>query len=94
MKKALQATTSNTGMIHPCCSKCGEKFIGYVGGYYGDPTVCPACTGNMNKGSWGHSSQQCLHDSCTECRGTGIKITGGACVHAISCPCPKCSLFC
>lgn len=33
----------------------------------------------------------CLHDSCPECHGTGIKSNGGACVHFISCPCPKCS---
>lgn len=35
--------------------------------------------------------QPCLHDSCTECVGTGIKRDGSLCVHALSCPCPKCS---
>ena len=34
--------------------------------------------------------QPCLHDNCQNCLGTGISRTG-ACVHAISCPCPKCS---
>lgn len=33
----------------------------------------------------------CMHDQCTECHGTGIKFNGGACVHGLSCPCPKCS---
>lgn len=33
----------------------------------------------------------CLHDSCTQCHGTGIKKDGTSCVHMISCPCPKCS---
>ncbi len=33
----------------------------------------------------------CMHDQCTECHGTGIKSNGSACVHGLSCPCPKCS---
>ena len=33
----------------------------------------------------------CLHDSCPECLGTGMKRDGSMCVHNISCPCPKCS---
>ena len=33
----------------------------------------------------------CLHDSCPECLGTGVKRDGSMCVHCISCPCPKCS---
>ena len=33
----------------------------------------------------------CLHDQCPECIGTGRKRDGSACVHMISCPCPKCS---
>ena len=36
----------------------------------------------------------CLHDGCPECHGTGVKLNGGACVHMISCPCPKCSPMC
>jgi hypothetical protein len=35
--------------------------------------------------------QPCLHDTCPECIGTGIKQDGSLCVHCISCPCPKCS---
>lgn len=35
----------------------------------------------------------CLHDQCPSCNGTGInKITGGMCVHGISCTCPKCGI--
>lgn len=33
----------------------------------------------------------CLHDSCPDCLGTGIRKDGGMCIHGISCPCPKCS---
>ena len=33
----------------------------------------------------------CMHDQCTECHGTGIRHGGGACIHGISCPCPKCT---
>jgi len=35
--------------------------------------------------------QPCLHDACQECAGTGRKANGSACIHGISCPCPKCS---
>lgn len=47
---------------------------------------------NFNK----HEEQnsRCLHDSCPECNGTGRKPDGTLCVHAISCPCPKCSPRC
>ena len=37
------------------------------------------------------SQQACLHDSCRECFGTGIKEDGSMCVHYIACHCPKCS---
>lgn len=33
----------------------------------------------------------CMHDQCPECLGTGVKQNGSACIHMISCPCPKCS---
>ena len=36
----------------------------------------------------------CLHDQCPDCVGTGIKKDGSICVHNISCPCPKCTLYC
>jgi hypothetical protein len=35
--------------------------------------------------------QPCLHDGCSECHGTGVKLDGSPCIHFISCPCPKCS---
>lgn len=35
--------------------------------------------------------QPCLHDSCPQCLGTGVKIDGSPCIHNISCNCPKCS---
>jgi hypothetical protein len=35
--------------------------------------------------------QECLHDGCTECNGTGKKKNGQMCVHMISCPCEKCT---
>lgn len=34
----------------------------------------------------------CLHLNCPECNGTGIKKSGGYCVHMISCPCNKCKI--
>ena len=37
-------------------------------------------------------AQPCLHDSCPDCRGTGTKVNGGACIHGLSCPCPKCGV--
>lgn len=36
----------------------------------------------------------CLHDSCPECLGTGVRRDGGACIHNISCSCPKCTPYC
>jgi hypothetical protein len=38
--------------------------------------------------------QPCMHDSCQECHGTGLRSDGSMCVHGISCPCPKCSPRC
>lgn len=35
----------------------------------------------------------CIHDTCKECYGTGIKYNGMRCVHMISCPCPKCTPY-
>jgi len=32
----------------------------------------------------------CLHDGCPQCCGTGIKAGGSACVHMLSCSCPRC----
>lgn len=44
---------------------------------------------SVHRGGW--PWQPCLHDSCPECVGTGIKRDGTACVHSLSCPCPKCN---
>ena len=35
----------------------------------------------------------CLHDSCPDCLGTGVRRDGGMCIHGISCPCPKCTPY-
>ena len=35
----------------------------------------------------------CLHDSCTNCGGTFTTVNKTSCVHGISCPCPKCSIY-
>ena len=36
----------------------------------------------------------CAHDQCPACLGTGIKRTGGACIHMLACSRPKCSVYC
>ena len=41
-----------------------------------------------------HPWRPCMHDSCQECFGTGIKINGSMCIHMIYCQCPKCSSWC
>lgn len=38
--------------------------------------------------------QPCMHDSCPECIGTGVRRDGSMCVHMISCNCPKCTPIC
>lgn len=43
------------------------------------------------KQKYGKDQQECLHDACPECEGTGTKKDGTPCVHMISCPCPKCT---
>ena len=45
--------------------------------------------GNQNR-NW----RPCLHDSCPDCLGTGVRRDGGICIHGISCPCPKCTPYC
>ena len=42
----------------------------------------------------GRPFQPCMHDECSQCCGTGIKHDGSACVHMISCSCPKCTPWC
>jgi hypothetical protein len=57
-------------------------------GTYDMPYIVPKI--NYNKSD----KQVCLHDTCPECGGTGIKKIGGICVHHLSCPCPKCGPTC
>lgn len=45
----------------------------------------------LNKQIKDLSKPKCLHDSCSECKGTGRKSNGTTCVHYISCPCEKCT---
>lgn len=41
------------------------------------------------------NNSKCLHESCPSCSGTGIrKDDDSVCIHAISCPCPKCQVVC
>ena len=63
------------------CENIIKKFVmnSYYGQYdYPTPTNYPI--------TW-----TCLHNSCSECNGTGIKKNGGICIHNIACSCPKCS---
>lgn len=39
----------------------------------------------------GDGKVRCLHLLCPSCWGTGQKVDGTACVHYISCPCPRCT---
>ena len=58
---------------------------------YDDHTHCD----NAEHKQWpGQQPQQCLHDLCPTCHGTGRDDMGRICVHMISCPCPKCSPTC
>jgi hypothetical protein len=36
----------------------------------------------------------CLHLACPRCHGTGRTYEGAMCLHAISCPCPRCTPRC
>lgn len=38
--------------------------------------------------------QPCLHDHCSQCLGTGVKLDGSPCIHHIACSCPKCAPYC
>ncbi len=39
----------------------------------------------------GGCQEHCMHDACSECCGTGVKLNGEACFHYIACPCAKCT---
>lgn len=43
------------------------------------------------EGFGGNNWRPCLHDQCSQCHGTGVRHDGSACVHCLSCPCPKCT---
>ena len=45
-------------------------------------------------GGLGEPFVPCLHEQCPECIGTGVRRDGSACIHCISCPCPKCTPRC
>lgn len=36
----------------------------------------------------------CLHLSCINCKGTGLKKDGSICIHHLACSCRKCSPYC
>ena len=38
-----------------------------------------------------YNEPACAHRQCPRCKGTGRDERGNACIHFISCPCPKCS---
>jgi hypothetical protein len=40
------------------------------------------------------TQRRCMHGSCPECSGTGIRRDGTYCIHALSCPCPRCTPYC
>lgn len=43
---------------------------------------------------YGPEPQRCLHELCSDCHGTGQKRDGSICIHALSCPCPRCTPRC
>ena len=45
-------------------------------------------------GGKGSEQQECLHQQCGDCNGTGRKHNGQMCIHMISCPCPRCTFTC
>ena len=49
---------------------------------------------HLNRLSNNENWQPCMHDTCPNCLGTGIRKDGGMCIHGISCPCPKCRSTC
>jgi hypothetical protein len=42
----------------------------------------------------GEQWKPCRHDLCTECHGTGVRLDGTPCMHALHCDCPKCAPRC
>jgi hypothetical protein len=71
----MHYTSNNTKAANPC----------FCIGSQNGADKCPCMLNNDRQ-------EQCLHDACPECHGSGMKVNGGgACIHGISCPCPKCS---
>lgn len=54
------------------------------------PRVIPFMKEDFMKCSF-INEQNCLHQSCSSCSGTGRRKDGTVCVHMISCPCKNCS---
>lgn len=49
---------------------------------------------NLIKDTLYPKDPKCLHLSCPSCNGTGInKVTGGGCIHGISCSCKFCRTY-
>ena len=68
--------------------KFQKRFIEMEEKYWPAVKTYPAQKIEDNYGE----KSSCLHDNCSSCGGTGQKKNGlGACIHMISCPCPKCS---
>ena len=41
-----------------------------------------------------YNPEDCMHNHCTECVGTGVRTDGSPCIHGISCPCARCTIRC
>lgn len=48
---------------------------------------------NVRRGLQNEHWQPCIHDSCVQCVGTGIRIDGSPCIHMMHCSCPKCNPY-
>ena len=92
MKKIITADGTNTNTNYTFTSgECYAPLIIYRKQYEDDlqrrqKEHLDNVYGNQNR-NW----RPCLHDSCPDCLGTGIKRDGSICIHGISCPCPKCT---
>ena len=72
------------GLLSPC-PKCGRKPTNHAPISFGSGSVWAAPY---------RSAADCLYLTCTRCGGTGRDSLGRMCVHAMSCPCPKCTPTC
>lgn len=72
------------------CGHCNPEF--QIVSWFECDCICHKTLKELSKKEF---PVACLHDSCPICNGAGIrKDNGGLCVHALSCPCPKCSFTC